>query len=201
MAGDLHPVLQGNETVARAGQHHLVAAIALQPPAQRLGGGKSQVLLVHAWAQGPGILAPMAGVDDDHLASVHRRDGDLGKAGGKGPGRQSRGRGRAAGGQVDDVAITGLAVGGGEQETADDVHRPGQGDLQARGAAVGVHAPRADQALPLPAKTNGNVQALQLQAQAQRTDALQPPPFGGAVHLDDDAGLALVAAEADLDDR
>ncbi len=197
-AGDLHPVLQRHEAIARTGQHHHITAVALQPALQRPGGGQSQVLLMHPRAHGAGILAAMAGVDDDDLAGMDGERSDLRELGRRRDGRKGW---RADGGQVDHIAVGGHAVRRGQQEAADDGHRPGQRHLQLGRVALAVDVPGAHQPLPFAADRRGHVQALQLQAQLQQPGRGQAMALGGPAHLDDDAGLALVAAEADLDDR
>ncbi len=154
---------------------------------------------MHARPKRPGILAAVAGVDDDDLASVDRQAGDRGQLRALGGGRRC-GRG-PAGGQVDDIAVGRHAVGGRQEEAAHHRRGPGQGNLQSGRVAVRVDAPGAHKPLPVPGHGGRDIQALELEPEAQRAPIRQALALGGAVQLYDDAGLALVSAEADLDDR
>jgi hypothetical protein len=72
-AGDLHAGFQRHEGVGLAGHDHGVAAGLLQLGLQRLGGGQGDVLLGGVGARRAGILAAVAGVDDDDLLQAQGR--------------------------------------------------------------------------------------------------------------------------------
>ncbi len=91
--GARHPVLERNEIVARAGQHHAIGAAGLQAALEFERGGEGDMLLVGAGiADRTRILAAMAGVEHDHGGRARRRPLPLGRVRrrGGGPGRQQQ---------------------------------------------------------------------------------------------------------------
>src|SRR4029077_2254080 len=73
-----------------------------------------------------------------------------------------------------------------------------QGDLQGRSAVAALQRPGPDQTLSGAALFAQGLNAIERERDPAALRVRQQPAVGGPVEFDDDAGLALVAAETDL---
>ncbi len=205
-ARDAHAGRQVDEAVGIARHDDLIAAGALQRVAQRLGRGQVAVLFQRRAAVRAGVLAAVAGVDDDDLLGMGARRRGL--DGGRGLVlRLAADRGQQVGGgvrrravgrhQVDDVAIDGNAVGRRQQEAAIDAGGRGIVDAQVDTAGQAFQLPAGNQPLPRPAHRLVELHVRQGDDRAPAVAvARQQLAGGGLIEFDDDPGLGGVAAQA-----